>query len=130
MNMQSAILPASMTERVLEYKHLIEAALSHGGFAHTFDDIVRGVLQGKLHFYPLDGAFVIMEHTKYSQYSIYHCFLAGGTLSAILSVQPHMQENARKLGAKKITITGRKGFTRVLPQHGWKHTLSLMELAL
>lgn len=123
-------LPASTTEKVLEYKHLIESALRHSDYAHTFDDIVRGVLNGNLHFYPLDRAFVIMEVTKYSRWSAYHCFLAGGELSSILSVQPAMQANARKLGAKKITLTGRKGFTRVLPQHGWTHTLCLMELPL
>ncbi len=117
----------SITEVMLRYKPEIEAALAYADHSHSFDQIVHAVLSGKLHFYPLESSFVIMEHRQYPNWSSYHCFLAGGRFDEINALTVTASENARKLGASKLTLTGRKGVARILPKHGWKLTHVLME---
>jgi len=112
--------PGSITTDLVRYKTQIEAALVHADTSHSFDDIVRGVLTGALHFDPLTKrTCVIMEVQKYPRFSTYHVFLAAGSLDDLIRFQPSMMQNARKLGADRLTLTGRRGFARALKPHGW-----------
>lgn len=122
--------PDSQTEHLLRYKTQIEAALKHADNSHSFDQIVCGVLQGKLHFYPMPNSFVIMEVHQYPNWSAYHVFLAGGTFSEIIGLQPTMIENAKTLNCKRLTLTGRKGFAKRLQHHGWSQTHVHMSLTI
>jgi len=121
----------TLTETLIRYKRGIEAALRHGEHSHSFDDIVRGVLTGQLHFYPLtDTSFAIMERQEYPNLSVYHCFLAGGDLADLVAAQGMISDNGGKLGCTKLTMMGRRGFARALPAHGWRETHVRMELPL
>ncbi len=122
--------PESLTETILRYKPQIEAALSFAGHSHSFDQIVSSVLTGKLHFYPLENSFVIMEHRQFGNWSSYHCFLAGGVFEEINALTDIAADNARKLGATKMTLLGRRGFERRLKPHGWNATHVLLERPL
>ncbi len=111
----------SLTETLIRYKKGIEAALSYADFSHSFDDVVRGVLTGKLHFYPFtDESFAVMEVRQYPGFNAYHCFLAGGKMQHILDHQEMMLENAQKLNCDRLTLTGRRGFERHLPRMAGK----------
>lgn len=117
----------SLTEHLIRYKPQIEKALATAGEAHSFDHVVAGVLSGRLHFYPLENSFVLMELRKYGNWSAYHCFLAGGVFEEINALTQQAAENGKQLGATKLTLTGRKGFGRKLVDHGWKLTHVHME---
>ncbi len=122
--------PESLTETVLRYKPQIEAALSHADFSHSFDQITCAILSGKLHFYPLENSFVIMELRKFGNWSSYHCFLAGGSFEEINALTETAAENGRKLGAVKLTLTGRRGFERKLKKYGWEATHVMLQRPL
>ncbi len=121
--------PESVTEHLLRYKPQIEAALSYADNSYSFDQIVAGVLTGRLHFYPLGSAFLITEIQKYPNWSAYHIFLAGGDFKEIIAFQPDMLENAKALGCAKLTMTGRRGFERRLTPHGWDATHVRMSIS-
>lgn len=110
----------SLTEHLIRYKPQIEAALKHADNSYTFDQIVHGVLSGKLRFFPNGDSFALMEIHTYPNWRSFHCFLAGGKLSEILELQPLMLEHGKELGCKRLTLTGRRGFGRVLKKHGWE----------
>ncbi len=114
--------PESITEHLIRYKDDILRAISYADNSYSFDDIVAGVLTGRLHFYPLGNAFLITEIQKYPNWSAYHIFLAGGSWADIIGFQTKMLENAKALGCAKLTLTGRKGFERKLAPHGWTAT--------
>lgn len=113
-----------------KYKLDIEKALEYGGNSHSFDDIVGQVLQGRLHFYPLENSFVIMEVHKYPNFNVYHGFLAGGKLEEIIAFQDTLVGNAKQLNCKGISISGRRGWEKALKPLGWRHQLSHLVLEI
>jgi hypothetical protein len=104
----------------------IEKALVYAGGSHTYADVVAGVMQGKLHFYPLEQSFIICEVYEYPQFRTYHIFLAGGSMSEILEFEPILRTNGAELGCSKLTLAGRLGWTRVLLERGWTYDLAVM----
>lgn len=113
-----------------KYQLDIKKALSYSGDAYSFDDIAEGVLQGRYHFYPLPNSFVIMELSEFPNYKVYHTFLAGGDMNEIIGTHPWMKENAKVLGCKYVSVTGRHGWTRKLKAEGWKHMYDTLYLEL
>lgn len=104
----------------------IEKALVYAGGSHTYADIVAGVMQGKLHFYPLEQSFIICEVGEYPQLRTYHIFLAGGSMSEIIEFEPILRKNGAALGCSKLTLAGRVGWTKVLVERGWTYDLAVM----
>lgn len=110
----------SLTGLLLCWQRQIESALAHGCMDHTFDDVVQRVLNKQAFFYCNADAFAIMEPITYSRSTVYHCWLAGGTLAGVLELEEHAARDARAMGCNRLTLTGRKGFARALKDHGWK----------
>lgn len=48
-----------------------------------------------------------------------HVWLAGGRLRSIMELRPGVEETARHWGLKRITISGRPGWDRVLKRVGY-----------
>ena len=111
---------------LLGYRVDIEAALQYADNSHTFDDVSKLVLSGRLHFYKLANSYVIMERQQYPQHSVYHCFLAGGDKHEIEAAESMLNKNAKALGCKTMTIVGRAGWARELRKLGWKHQYSVL----
>lgn len=113
---------------LLRWKDGIEEALSYSNGSHTFDDVVRKVVTGEVHFYSYDECFTIMQVIIYPQYKTYHCFLAAGNQEALDNVRDDMLEVARTLGCRYLSISGRHGWVKRLQSRGWKHVYSTMYL--
>jgi hypothetical protein len=122
----SAAFQASM-DALLRFKPQIVEALRHGGETHGIEDIMAGLFAGHYDlFFNRQGA-AIFELTKYPRYSIYHAFIVVGDMDAAMSLHPLALARARELGAKKMTMTGRLGWQKVLPRYGWKPWMLTME---
>lgn len=123
MNAHAPITPPvgdCITETLLRYRDVIERALRYADMSHSFDHIVQGVLNGQYHFYPVsERTCIIMEVRDVPNWRFYHVFIAGGDLQEIRDYEPIIIENANRLGASKLTATGRPGFARVSAKHGW-----------
>ena len=48
-----------------------------------------------------------------------HVWLAGGDLEEILAMRPGVEAWARAHGCGRVTINGRRGWSRVLRRHGY-----------
>lgn len=111
---------------MLRWQEHIDRALRDLDGMYSFDDVVASVIQQQRHFYEFDGCCVIMEYSEFPGYSMYHCFVACGSTEAILAAEPHINEIAKRLGCKYMSIAGRTGWPRVLKKHGWKHKMAVL----
>lgn len=111
---------------LLRWQEHIEKAVQDLDGMYTFNDIVASILRQERHFYDYGDCCVIMQFEQYPNYSVYHCFIACGKFEAILAAEKDMNEIAKQLGCKYLSISGRVGWPRKLKPHGWKHKLSVL----
>lgn len=102
------------------WRRNIEIALEHGAHTHTFNDVCDMVLSGRLALFLYPSAFLLMETVSYPQFSVFHCFIAGGDMQAVLDTEADMAEIGKQLGCKYLSFSGRDGWLRVHKNNGWK----------
>lgn len=110
----------------------IESAMEYQSGTHTFDDIVGMVMQGRLRLWPFKQSVALTEILEYPREKHYHVFIAGGKLEELISHQPDIEAAAKEANCVKLTISGRKGWFRVLQPHGWKeqYTACICEVSI
>lgn len=113
-------------EELFRCKGWIESALAYSGGTHDFKDIVDGVLSGHMQLWSGDEGCAVTEITVYPKRKVLHVFLAGGKMDQILDFQESAAEFGRRNGCSKMTIAGRKGWTKVLKAHDWAETFVVM----
>lgn len=108
-------------------RHHIEAALEYSGGTHSFDDVKAAIIAGKMQlWYGPDGC-AVTEIIQYPAKRVLHVFLASGTMEQILDMLDSALAWGMAQGCVSMTISGRKGWERVLAPHGFKPLLVTME---
>ena len=120
MNVELALKANSALEAMLPYRQLLDSALEFAGGTHLFEDVVEAVSEGRMHFWPAEKSCVVTEVVCYPRARCIHIFLAAGDLSQIKDMDEAFQEFGRALDAKFITLSGRKGWTKVLDDIDYK----------
>ena len=102
----------------------IDAALSYADGTHNFDDVVAMVMRGQLRLWALPNSVMLTEVVDFPRERHYHMFLGGGDLEEILAMHPQVEKAALEADCVKLSVTGRRGWTKALVKHGWveKHT--------
>jgi len=85
--------------------------------SHSLDDVWAGVASGEFHFWPGRACAAVGELVEHPQRRDYHVWLAGGDLRELIEMERSASAFARALGCDRITIHGRKGWARVLPDY-------------
>ncbi len=99
----------------------IEAALEYTGGTHTWEDIIKGCVDGTFQLWPGENTVVITELLNTPRRRNLHIFLAGGTLEELESMQPKVIEWGKRMGCTTATIAGRPGWERTFLRHtGWE----------
>lgn len=101
------------------WKEKIEVALDHGANTHTFDDVCTMVMENRLALFLYPEAFSLMEIVHYPQFSVFHCFIAGGEMQAVLDIEKELMPVAKSLGCAYLSFSGREGWVRVHKANGW-----------
>jgi len=104
----------------------IQAALDVGGNTHDFSDIVEGVLKGSMQLWAGETGCAITEIVVYPKKKVLHVFLAGGDMGQIIDFQESAIQFGKMNGCEAMTLSGRRGWTKVLNKHGWVEVLSVM----
>lgn len=97
----------------------LEAAMSHNGGTHTFDDLTSMVMQGRLRLWVTEKSIALTEVIEYPRQKHYHVFAAGGDLDDIVATIPQIEQAARDAGCCKLTLSGRRGWVKALAPQGW-----------
>ena len=109
------------------YRKQIEAALAHSGGTHLFEDIVHGVHDGRMQAWVNGETIAITEIIVYPRLKSLHVFLAGGNRKELFQMIDAAWEWGQSIGCTKMTLAGRKGWTKLMGKHGFKQTLIVME---
>lgn len=107
-------------------KH-IEAALEYSGGTHDFEDVRAGVLSGKMQLWPTQNSCAVTEIVQYAKRRSLHVFLAGGDLEEILGGISSVAAWGKAQGCDAMTLSGRRGWEKVLGNHGFHATRIVME---
>lgn len=108
----------------------LRKALVLGGDTHSVDDIVAGVRSGALQAFASENAFVVTEVGVAPRKKWVNVLVAAGELDEVMELQPQIEAFGRDQGCEFMTMTGRRGWSRVLPDHGWHETGVMYALPL
>ena len=117
---QQSMAAKTTLEAMLPYRILLDSALEFSGGTHTFEDVVEAVDEGVMQFWPASESCLVTQLVVYPQLRSLHIFLAAGNLEQIKDYDESLNEFSRQLGAKHITLSGRKGWQKALKDIGYK----------
>lgn len=111
---------------VEQVRAFIEPAIARSGGQTTFDRLAAEILAGQKQLFATPRAAAITYLWEYpTGQKVLHVEYAGGDLQELLDNQGDLIDFARREGASKITLFGRKGWRKVLPE--WRETGVIME---
>lgn len=82
-------------------------------------DLVGELVAGSAQLWAGERAAMVTQCVGDEQGPCLHVWLAGGDLTEILRMKDGVEAWARAQGCERITINGRRGWTRVLRGHGY-----------
>jgi hypothetical protein len=98
----------------------IAEALKYSGGTHTPTDVVESILKGHMQLWPGKQACAVTEIVVYPNKKVLHVFLAAGDMDNIVDMQKSAEIWAKSQNCQAMTIAGRKGWSRVLKDHGYQ----------
>jgi hypothetical protein len=119
-DVKAALNAKTSLEAMLPYRPLLESALAYAGGTHTFEDVVEAVTEGRMHFWPAKQSALVTELIVYPRAKGLHVFLAAGDLDEIKGFDESLQNLARLLDAKYISLSGRRGWQKTLSDIGFR----------
>jgi hypothetical protein len=107
---------------------ILEPALEYDN-TYNIQDVADCISDGSMQLWPTNNSAVVTQVQNFPRMKVLHIFLAGGNLEELETLTPHIQKFAEDMGCRKITLTGRKGWSRTFvtkfnmkPTHYWLST--------
>lgn len=107
-------------------KH-IEAALEYSGGTHLFEDVERGILEGRMQIWPAPNSCAVTELVEHARKKVLNVFLAGGDMDELIDMIESAAAWGGTQGCTSLTLSGRKGWERALSKTGFKPLHIVME---
>lgn len=101
-------------------------ALLYANDTHEVEDIWDGIRDGRFQFWPAQDGALITEIKVYPKRKVFHVFLGGGKLEQLLDMIESVEVYGRTMGCKSVTISGRKGWIKVLESRGARQLCTTM----
>jgi hypothetical protein len=108
----------------------IEAALEYSGGTHLFEDVKEAILDGRMQLWPYGNSCAVTEIVEYARKKVIHVFLAGGQMDEVVGGIESVAEWGRQQGCQSMTMSGRKGWERILDKSGFRPVMVVMEKEL
>lgn len=116
----------NLHKELLRCRPWIEAALEYCGGTHIYEDIVEGIVSGRMQFWPADNGCAVTEIIVFPRKKVFHIFLAGGEMNQIVDMDESAKHFAQAQGCSDMTIAGRKGWARVLKKNEWTEAFTTL----
>ena len=107
-------------------KH-IEAALAYSGGTHNFDDVKTAIAESRMQLWPTANSCAVTEIVEYARKKVLHVFLAGGDMDEVVGGIESVADWGRAQGCQSMTMSGRRGWERVLDKSGFRPVMIVME---
>lgn len=104
-----------------ELMRRVERALLIGGGMYGPDDIQLCVEEGRMQALSHGDSLVVTEILTSPRRKYVNVALAVGSLDHFEPLQDQLLALGRDNGCDAIRMGGRKGWSAILPQHGWSH---------
>ena len=113
----------TLAEELMRCRKWIESALNKGGDTHNFKNVVDGVTSGHMQLWLGANGCAVTEIVVYPNKKVLHVFLAGGDQGQGIEQITDMHDDAVAWGKSEgcigMTVTGRRGWKKVLEPRGW-----------
>ena len=96
----------------------LEDALSYANDTHDLKDVWQGIVEGRFQFWPAERGALVTEIQVYPKRRVFHVFLGGGDLDQLTDMIESIEIYAKTIGCQSVTVSGRKGWIRVLESRG------------
>jgi len=116
----------NLNDELTRCRPWIESALEYSGGTHLYEDIVQGIVTGRMQFWPAEKGCAVTEIIVFPRKKIFHIFLAGGEKNQITDMDDSAVEFARQQGCTGMTVAGRRGWARVLKEQGWTEAFTTL----
>lgn len=110
----------NVKEDLMRCREWIQSALNKGENTHSFVDVVDGVMSGNMQLWSGENGCAVTEIVVYPNKKVLHVFLAGGKLEQITDMMDSAVEWGKAQGCDGMTLSGRKGWVKVLKDYGWE----------
>ena len=107
---------------------ILQPALEYDN-TYNMQDVADCIDSCTMQLWPGTNSAVVTQVQNFPRMKVLHIFLAGGNLEELETLTPHIQKFAEYMGCQKITLTGRKGWSRTFvskfnmkPTHYWLST--------
>ena len=117
-----------MNEHVLRTR--LEDALELGGGDHTVEELADEVRAGRAQCFHNQRAVVFTQIEEHRLWKGLRVYAAAGSLEDVMTLQPELEDLAKREGCSKLIMIGRRGWRRVLPAYGWRETMVVYERPL
>lgn len=84
----------------------------------TEAEVVQLLASDHAQLWPGDGAAMVVQLLAGPPKGA-HIWLAGGDMTGLLAMRPGLEAWARWQGCREISLNGRRGWQRVLAEHGY-----------
>ena len=119
-----------LEEELIRCREWIQSALNKGGNTHEFKDIVDVIISGNMQLWLGANGCAITEIVVYPNKKVLHVFLAGGDKGLGIEQITDMHDDAIEFGKQQgcvgMTVTGRKGWKKVLQSRGWSEQFTTL----
>ena len=105
----------------------IEAALAYSGGTHNFDDVKTAIAESRMQLWPTANSCAVTEIVEYARKKVLHVFLAGGDMDEVVGGIESVADWGRAQGCHSMTMSGRRGWERVLDKSGFRPVMIVME---
>jgi len=107
---------------------ILEPALEYDN-THNMQDVADCIDSTTMQLWTSDNSAVVTQVQIFPRMRVLHIFLAAGDLADLETITPRIQKFAEDMGCQKITLTGRRGWSRTFvskfnmkPTHYWLST--------
>lgn len=107
------------TEQIDELKLKICRALEQDGGTYCIDDVFRDLEVGAMQAFSKNQTIVITQIVQAPRKRWLNIFVVAGSSKDAMSLQDEVMQFAADKGCEFMAMTGRKGWSKILPKFGW-----------
>lgn len=101
-------------------------ALELAGGTHTIDDVWEQVREGSAQLWVEEGACLVTEVQDTPRKRVLRFWLAAGELEPTIALSRKVLAWGKEQGCDMASLTGRRGWDKVLREEGWSPSLTVM----
>lgn len=101
-------------------------ALEYAGGTHTIEDLLDQIKRGDAQLWTSENACIVTEVQDFPRKRVLHFWLAAGGLHPVIALSRDVLDWSKSIGCASATLTGRRGWEKVLASEGWSPMLYTM----